>query len=100
MWLNADGTIRTLANGITVYRPAAEVPIISEKEAFERMAGGYFRIYQEGDRISSLEVNRVRLDYRRDTKGYYQPVYLFSTRANEVGTTVMIPCLLYTSRCV
>ncbi len=94
MWLNADGTIRTLANGITVYRPAAEVPIMSEKEAFERMAGGYFRIYQEGDRISSLEVNRVRLDYRRDNrKGYYQPVYLFSTRANEVGTTVMIPAL-------
>lgn len=93
VWFNADGTVRTLANGITVYRPAAEVPIISEKEAFERMAGGYFRIYQEGDRISSLEVNRVRLDYRRDTKGYYQPVYLFSTRANEVGTTIMIPAL-------
>ena len=93
VWLNADGTIRTLANGITVYRPAAEVPIISEKEAFARMAGGYFRIYQEGDHISSLEVNRVRLDYRRDTKGYYQPVYLFSTRANEVGTTIMIPAL-------
>lgn len=49
-------------------------PIISEKEAFDRLQKGYFLSVGERE----FEVLEVVLDYELDTKELYQPVYAFS----------------------
>lgn len=60
-----------------------EVEIISPKQAFQRVQGGEFEIYnplQKGDR---LFVSGYEISYLYDTKGYYQPVYQFSGYIND-----------------
>ena len=58
-------------------------PIISEKEAYEQVRRGKFEQYvpfQPGD---TLHITECKLEYRYDTKGFYQPVYEFSGYINS-----------------
>ncbi|MEE0884264.1 MAG: VanZ family protein, partial [Faecalimonas sp.] len=84
-----DGMISHLTNNIIEYEEYKSFPIISEKEAFDRLEAGYF--FGIGDR--NLEVLAVELDYELDTKGFYQPVYAFSVMWDDLEGTINIPAI-------
>ncbi|MBQ8559333.1 MAG: VanZ family protein [Tyzzerella sp.] len=84
-----DGVISHLTNNIIEYEEYKSFPIISEKEAFDRLKEGYFRWYGSND----LEVLGVELSYELDTKGFYQPVYAFSVMWDDTEGTINIPAI-------
>ena len=84
-----DGVISHLINSIIEYEEYKSFPIISEKEAFDRLKEGYFRWYVSND----LEVLEVELSYELDTKGFYQPVYTFSVSWDDLAGTINIPAI-------
>jgi hypothetical protein len=81
--------ISHLTNSIIEYEEYKSFPIISEKEAFDRLEEGYFLGVSDKD----YEVLEVTLDYELDTKGYYQPVYVFSVLWDEIESTINIPAI-------
>ena len=84
-----DGMISSLINTVIEYEEYKSFTIISEKEAFDRLKKGYF--FGIGDR--NLEVLEVELDYELDTKGFYQPVYVFGVMWDDIEGTINIPAI-------
>ena len=84
-----DDMISHLTNSIIEYEEYKSFPIISEKEAFDRLKEGYFRWYGSND----LEVLKVELSYELDTKGFYQPVYAFSVVWDDLEGTINVPAI-------
>lgn len=84
-----DGMISHLTNSIIEYEEYKSFPIISEKEAFDRLEKGYFLVVGDKD----FEVLGVALDYELDTKGFYQPVYVFSVMWDDIEQTINIPAI-------
>ncbi len=84
-----DGVISHLTNSIIEYEEYKSFPVISEREAFNRLKKGYFI----GIVDKNLEVLEVELDYELDTKGFYQPVYAFSVMWDELEGTINIPAI-------
>ena len=67
-----------------------EKDIISLQEAYEALLSGEFSLYNPLQKGDTLTVTEVRLDYTYDTKGYYQPVYVFTGAVNAPDFTVEI----------
>ena len=84
-----DGMISHLTNNIIEYEEYKSFPIISEKEAFNILQKGYFLGVSDKD----YEVLEVTLDYELDTKGFYQPVFVFSVLWDEIESTINIPAI-------
>ena len=84
-----DGMVSTLLNSVIEYEEYKSLPIISEKEAFDRLQKGYFL----GASNKDYEVLDVMLDYELDSKGFYQPVYAFSVLWDEIESTINISAI-------
>lgn len=84
-----DGVISHLINSVIEYEEYKSFPIISEKEAFDRLKKGCFLGVGDKD----FEVLEVVLDYEIDTKGFYQPVYAFSVSWDDIEHTINIPAI-------
>lgn len=71
--------LEEVRNELIAYTYYRNVDIISEKEAYEEMVRGNFfggdRLEKYG--LTEVTVTECRLEYRIDTKGFYQPVYVF-----------------------
>ncbi|WP_461204563.1 VanZ family protein [Clostridium sp. DL1XJH146] len=89
----SDGTIKSIYNNLITYQKVKEAKIISEQEAYNEFMEGKFSIFSEGDSISSISITEVNLDYELDTKGFYQPVYIFEVLVNGNKCEIMIPAL-------
>lgn len=87
-----DGVIRNLNNNIVALGKYKDVNIISEFEAFERIKQGKFKLYLE-EELSSLTVKDVEIEYRSDSKGFYQPVYCFRAKVNGDVRYIYIPAI-------
>lgn len=93
---NEDGSLSKINNSLVYYSFHGQETIISENEAFEKLCRGEFN-----DETGSLEnasevtVTSCTLEYQVDTKGYYQPVFIFevTTDVNDERLAVMIPAL-------
>lgn len=64
--------------------------IISTKEAYEALVNGEFSLYNPLQKGDTLTITDVHLSYTYDTKGYYQPVYIFTSSVNDPEFTVEI----------
>ena len=84
-----DGMITHLTNSIIEYEEYKSFPIISEKEAFDRLEKGYFLGVDGKD----YEVLGATLEYELDTKGFYQPVYVFNVLWDDIESTINIPAI-------
>ena len=76
--LNHKGDISTLQIGITRCKKYKEYATCSQQEAYEKIKRGEFYYPEQfwglkGD----IEVQKADIDYVVDSKGYYQPVYVF-----------------------
>lgn len=94
-WLSCsmveNGQVYEFTNQLIAYEPLREVEIISEREAYQRILDGKFMYYYTLDPIESLVIEDVSLEYCRDTKGYFQPVYYFDAMLNGEEWGIMIP---------
>ena len=68
----------------------AKKQLISQQQAYELLANGEFSIYQTLQKGDTLTITDVRLTYTYDTKGYYQPVYVFTSTVNDSDTPIEI----------
>ena len=84
-----DGVIAHLTNSVIEYEEYKTFPIISEKEAFDRLQKGYFLSVGERE----FEVLEVVLDYELDTKGFCQPVYVFNVLWDDIESTINISAI-------
>src|SRR5690606_10077374 len=64
--------------------------IISTREAYEALVNGEFSLYNPLQKGDTLTITDVHLSYTYDTKGYYQPVYIFTSIVNDSEFTVEI----------
>lgn len=73
-------------------RNYGEYNIISQKEAYDRLKSGKFNSYELYN-INSIIVRSVKLQYKMDSKGFYQPVYQFECTIDGQGRPIFIPAL-------
>lgn len=67
-----------------------EKEIISQQEAYEALLSGEFNLFNPLQKEDTLTITDIQLDYTYDTKGYYQPVYVFTGAVNAPDSTVEI----------
>ena len=78
-----DGSIREIENGLLSYTYYRDAALISPEEAFARLTAGRFNDEGLFERVKPTEVRILScdLEYRVDTKGFYQPVYAFGVES-------------------
>ena len=84
-------TFSELRYSIITFEEYKTFPIISEKEAFERVQNGKFKYPNSGEII--VFVNDVNLEYEVDSKGFYQPVYVFDVNINDFDTAISVSAI-------
>ncbi|WP_154889630.1 VanZ family protein [Longibaculum muris] len=90
-----NGKLADLQNGLITYMPYKQVDILSEKEAYQKILDGSFISDYMEYLPQDLIISKVRLTYRKDTKGFMQPVYVFNciTKENENLGPIYIPAI-------
>lgn len=90
-------TLLSVENHLVWYTHYKDVPVISPEEAYQKLKDGSFAYADALKHYASDSVTVVSctLDYQIDTKGFYQPVYLFEILIPETGNTclAMIPAM-------
>ena len=92
-----DDAVQQIENHLISYTYYGEVPVITAQDAYAELKSGDFLYADALKRHSSDSVTVISciLDYEIDTKGFYQPVYIFEICIPETGNTdlVMIPAM-------
>src|SRR5699024_11010320 len=87
-----DNSIKNIDNNLVKYTKVREVSIISEEQALNRIKEGQFKSFKNN--INKIEFIDINLDYYLDSKGYYQPVYVFNVLVDEEVNEIIIPAIL------
>ena len=92
-----DGLIREIENQLLAYTCYRNAEVITPELALERLKNGKFNDegYFEHKKPAEVSVLSCVMEYRVDTKGFYQPVYVFEV-ASEDGSyrdRILIPAL-------
>ena len=92
-----DDTVRRIDNKLVWYEHYEDAPVISPAQAYQKVKSGAFTYAEALKRhaTGSVSVVSCTLDYAIDTKGFYQPVYVFEIRIPETGNScfAMIPAM-------
>lgn len=93
---SSEGFIYVIHNNLVSFTYCADEQIISEAQAFEQLKhgnfyGGVFEMLSP----KNVTILSCELKYQVDTKGYYQPVYMFKVMYDGVEDEmrIMIPAL-------
>ena len=84
-----DKTIKSVENKIISYEKVREVKLKSEQQAYNELLDGKFKAYQTD--IQKLQIQQVKQMYELDSKGFYQPIYVFSGTINGEDAVISIP---------
>lgn len=81
--------------GISDNEMVVKKQLISQQQAYEVLVNGEFSTYERLQKGDTLLITDVRLTYTYDTKGYYQPVYVFTSSVNDSDfpIEVLIPAI-------
>lgn len=93
----SDGTVKQIENDLLTYAYYDMADILSPEEAYKQLCSGNFsaaeavRYYARGEVV----VADCCLSYSVDTKGFYQPVYLFTLTlpGQESSFQALIPAI-------
>ncbi len=92
-----DNSIREIKNQLLSYTYYDKVEAITPEEAFAHIKAGRFNDDGCFERInpSAITVTKCVLEYQVDTKGFYQPVYIFFLvyGSDPYEYTVMVPAM-------
>lgn len=86
-----DGVVSDLNYNVVEFEEYKEFPIISQQEAYEKLKQGMFHSLYADENV--IEIFGVTIDYELDTKGFYQPVYVFEGTLNGDETNIRIPAI-------
>ena len=84
-----DKTIKSVENKIISYEKVREVKLKSEQQAYNELLNGKFKTYHTD--IREMQIQQVKQTYELDSKGFYQPIYVFSGTINGEETAISIP---------
>ena len=87
--------IQSLYYDITNNKYIRDVEIISPKDAFEKVKKGNFYSYNPYNFGDEIEITNYEISYMYDSKGYFQPVYMFigSVNGEQDTFSAVIPAL-------
>lgn len=88
-----DGRIRSLNYNIIKCTAYKEFPIISEEDAYNKIAAGIFR-FEPAYEPEVIIVNNIFLSYEVDSKGFYQPIYILECTIDGQDTRLYTPAIL------
>lgn len=90
-----SGQIWEIDNRLVSYAFYRDEPVLSPEEAFTQLTQGRFSGADSFEHYApnAVSVLSCELGYRIDTKGFYQPVYLFSLAGTDYSAQVLIPAL-------
>ena len=82
-----DDTVRRIENKLVRYEHHKDVAVISPEVAYKKVKSGAFYYAEALKRhaFDTVSVLSWTLDYKIDTKGFYQPVYIFEIQIPETG---------------
>ena len=86
-----DGTIKSFNQQIVIYEKVKDVELKSVQQAYDEFLDGKFKIYNRN--IQHIEIEQVEMDYELDSKGFYQPVYVFSSVIDGESAKLLIPAV-------
>ena len=84
-----DKTIKSVVNNIVTYEKVREIKLKSEQQAYNELLDGKFKTYDKN--IKEMQIQQVKQAYELDSKGFYQPIYVFSGTINGEEATISIP---------
>lgn len=81
-WVAEDGVLFRVDNALSVSTLQGDAAVISSEEAYDRLCAGRFS-WRDVPMFDALSPKRVRvtacnLEYLTDSKGFRQPVYIFT----------------------
>lgn len=88
---NQNNKVSEIYNNLITYQKYKDVNIISAQEAYEKVKAGKFK--NGNIECKNIEIQSVELSYLTDSKGYYQPVYVFKCKKNEIEDMIIIPAI-------
>ncbi|MCM3709411.1 hypothetical protein [Sporosarcina luteola] len=86
-----DQTIKRIENHLVTYQKVRDVQMKSEKDAYNEILAGGFLQAMDDRQIENVKINHVETGYHLDSKGFYQPVYVFHGAVNGMERTIYIP---------
>ena len=86
-----DDTLKRIDHQIVTYEKVKEKKLKSVKQAYEELIDGKFQLFNHS--IREIEIEQVDLGYVLDSKGFYQPVYVFRGKIDGESTEILIPAL-------
>ncbi len=89
---NSLGQIENLDYNIIKCTAYKDFPIITEEEAYQRIADGIF-LYEPAFEPEHIVVNDIFLAYEVDSKGFYQPIYIFECNIDDLDTRLYTPAI-------
>lgn len=93
----SDGNVYSVEDYLCAYAYYGDVAVLSLEEAYNQLKAGRFYDggYFEKIQPTAITVTQCVLDYQIDTKGFYQPVYIFDLESPDgaYGYQVMIPAM-------
>ena len=88
-----NGVLGNINNSMICAEPYKEFDLISEQEAYEKICNGEIRILMSEEENAPIVIRDVKLSYELDTKGFYQPVYLFEASAGNWELGIEVPAV-------
>lgn len=85
-----DNTVKRVENNIVKYEKVKEKEIISEKDAYNEIINGRFQYGRYLGNIDEVIIENIEFKYYLDTKGYYVPIYAFTTKINNNPYEILI----------
>ncbi len=95
----ADGNIAEVRSRMDQFQVDRTAAVISEAEAYWQICSGMFYWTDMDNHIKALpreiQVQDCTISYKADTKHFYQPVYVFQCKINNLPDEITIPCIQY-----
>lgn len=91
-----SGEVSEINNNINECTMYKEFDAITEQEAYEKLCSGECNFYERNfyeERDLKIHITGCSLQYTIDSKGFYQPTYLFECEINGESTHLGIPAL-------
>ena len=91
----SNGMIQNINNRIIEYAEYKSFPVITQSEAYRRLSEGKFLMLYDIGNVdgNTIDVTAVTMDYRIDTKGYFQPVYVFEGVHGDAVVKLAVPAV-------
>lgn len=93
----SDGNVYSVEDYLCDYAYYGDVAILSPEEAYKQLKAGRFYDGEQFEHVkpTAITVTQCVLDYQIDTKGFYQPVYIFFLESPDgtYGYHVTIPAM-------